>query len=1027
MITFKKITFRNRCITTVAILFIMTFAVAQQEPEQYFQQEVNYKIKVSLNDVKNELSASEEIVYINNSANDLHYIYFHLWPNAYKNQQTALARQLLQNGETAFYFSKPEERGYIDSLDFKVDGKSVKVEPDSEHTDICKLILSEPLHKGASVTITTPFHVKLPSARFSRLGHDGQAYYITQWYPKPAVYDAEGWHPIPYLNQGEFYSEFGSFDVSITLPKNYLLAATGDRIDAADEEKWLDEKVKETEDLVKSNKLYDHRSAFPASDAQTKTVRFKQSRVHDFAWFADKRFHVLRDHINLINSPREVSTWIFFTDNEASLWKDALEYVNDATLFYSFNNGDYPYNHVTAIDGVIAAGGGMEYPNITVIGESGNKFVLETTIVHEVGHNWFYGILGSNERRFPFMDEGINSFYEMRYIQQKYPEKKLTDLLGRDSTFRLFGLNRFKQKAYYRLSYLLAARRNTDQPIGLPSDLFTDYNYGAIVYCKTALVFDYLMNSVGSEKFDEAMHFYYEHWKFKHPTPLNLRSTLEYYCSTKLDWFENDLINTDKKLDYKITKSKKLPGGGYEVTLKNKGRVVGPLMLSGLKDKRIVGDIWYNGFEGKKVIEFPPSGVDEFRIDAYNIMPDVRPSNNTMKTKGLFRQLEPLQLNLIGKLDDPTRTQLNFIPIGGYNTYNKLMLGLAFYNYSLLQKRFEYTLAPMYAFGSNTPVGFADLTFHITPDKLFQQVDLGVRYKSFAYDYANPKNYYPGESRKEKFAYNYNKIEPFVKFNFKKKNLRSRIDQSLSLRSVILREDQDVSYTDTLPLKSPKFSSNWNYINEAVYNFSNTRAINPFGFKVNLQQNNDFAKVSLTAHYSVTFRDNHSLDIRFFGGTFLGGNNKGPYRFRASGYSGYQDYMYDYNFIGRSEFSGLPFAQFAEEDGALKVWTPLGQSSTWLTGLNVKSPKFFRLPVKLFADVVVCDGQFLNSGKVLYDAGFEISLWKDIFEIYMPLLYNKDIRDALTLNGKTTFAETIRFTLNINKIRPRELINDNIR
>ncbi|MGZ3885070.1 MAG: hypothetical protein ACXVPD_13020, partial [Bacteroidia bacterium] len=117
-----------------------------------------------------------------------------------------------------------------------------------------------------------------------------------------------------------------------------------------------------------------------------------------------------------------------------------------------------------------------------------------------------------------------------------------------------------------------------------------------------------------------------------------------------------------------------------------------------------------------------------------------------------------MQINLLGKLDDPDRTQLNVLPIMGYNMYNKYMLGLAVYNYSLLQKRFEYTLAPMYAFGSNTAVGFADFTFHITPDKLFQQVDLGLKYKSFAFDYANPKNYYPGETRKQSFSYNYDKF-----------------------------------------------------------------------------------------------------------------------------------------------------------------------------------------------------------------------------------------------------------------------------
>ncbi|MBK7311401.1 MAG: hypothetical protein IPI93_11600 [Sphingobacteriaceae bacterium] len=221
----------------VAIFAIYTNLFSQQT---YFQQEVNYKIDVKLNDTDHSLKAFEELQYINNASNSISYIYFHLWPNGYKNNETALAKQLLKLKKTELYFSKKEERGYIDSLDFKVDGKSVKIEYDEQNPDICKLVLNEPLRSLDTVNITTPFYVKIPDAKFSRLGHDNQAYYITQWYPKPAVYDAEGWHPMPYLDQGEFYSEFGSFDVSITLPKNYILSATGDREDNDEEESFFE-------------------------------------------------------------------------------------------------------------------------------------------------------------------------------------------------------------------------------------------------------------------------------------------------------------------------------------------------------------------------------------------------------------------------------------------------------------------------------------------------------------------------------------------------------------------------------------------------------------------------------------------------------------------------------------------------------------------------------------------------------------------------------------------------------------------
>ena len=146
-----------------------------------------------------------------------------LWPNAYKNGETALAEQQYASGETILKFEGELDRGFIDSLDFHVNDNPVEWDFDKEHIDICRIILPEPLQPGERLAVSTPFRVKIPSGEISRLGHIGQSYQITQWYPKPAVYDKNGWNQMPYLNQGEFYSEYGSFDVSITLPKNYVV------------------------------------------------------------------------------------------------------------------------------------------------------------------------------------------------------------------------------------------------------------------------------------------------------------------------------------------------------------------------------------------------------------------------------------------------------------------------------------------------------------------------------------------------------------------------------------------------------------------------------------------------------------------------------------------------------------------------------------------------------------------------------------------------------------------------------------
>ena len=513
----------NRILFTLFILFILVSSFAQKA---YFQQEVNYTIDVSLNDKEHYLNGKIKIEYLNNSPDTLSFIYIHLWPNAYKNNKTALARQLLENGDLSMEFMSLKESGWIDSLSFETNGESLHLETDSKNIDVAKLILKKPLLPHTKISISTPFRVKIPSAKLSRLGHIGQAYAITQWYPKPAVYDRFGWHPLNYLDQGEFYSEFGSFEVRITLPENYIVGATGDLTGNVKELEWLNNKVKATEAKnlrrIELNKNYPNLNidtmSFPPSSENYKTLIYRQSNVHDFAWFADKRFNVIKDEIVLPRDNHKVTCWAMFTDNNFNNWLKSTEYLKDAIKYYSQWNGNYPYNQVTAIDGTISAGGGMEYPNITIIGETENSFALENVIMHEVGHNWFYGILGSNERNYAWLDEGINSFNELRYNRTKYPQVKIGSAFGIDTETNLLGLNKFKNAYQYYLLYALSASNGKDQVIQQPSEYFTEGNYGAIVYSKTAITFDYLFHYLGQEKFDSCMKTYFEKyskWEFR--------------------------------------------------------------------------------------------------------------------------------------------------------------------------------------------------------------------------------------------------------------------------------------------------------------------------------------------------------------------------------------------------------------------------------------------------------------------------------------------------------------------------------
>ncbi len=513
----------------------------------YWQQELQYRIDVSLDDKEHSVDGFLRLQYKNQSPDTLRFIWFHLWPNAYKTDRTAFSEQLLQNGRTDFYFSSKDKKGYINRLDFRANNVLLKTEDHPLYIDLVKVILNEPLPPGSKTEITTPFHVKLPYS-FSRSGHVDQSYQLTQWYPKPAVYDKNGWHPMPYLELGEYYGEFANYDVRITVPENYVVAATGN-LQNESEKKWLLQRNNDYKKPTpaKSNGFLQPKPSASAkaavastaieSSIQTKTLIYLQDNVHDFAWFADKYFTVLHDSVRLA-SGKIVDAYSFFTADASSSWKKSLSLIKDAIHFRSASIGDYPFNTVSVVRTPVGVEGGMEYPTITNVSDFPDEKTLDLVIQHEIGHNWFYAALGNNERDFPWMDEGLNTFYDERYEKLKYGQQRsLKNASGKmpenTSVFLINGL----------------ARQKLDQPISTPSAEFTETNYGLVAYYKTAWWLSQVEKSVGSEKLNDALQTYYDRWKFKHPQPSDLLEIISEKTGLPITDLQASLEEKGKILD----------------------------------------------------------------------------------------------------------------------------------------------------------------------------------------------------------------------------------------------------------------------------------------------------------------------------------------------------------------------------------------------------------------------------------------------------------------------------------------------
>ncbi len=1003
-------------VSLTLFLLIDTIFSAQSQ-STYFQQRADYKINVRLDDSNHRLHANLQLKYTNNSPDTLHYIWFHLYPNAYKDRTSALSKQQLENGTRSLYFAPDSMRGYMDSLDFKIDGEKVKLIPDSNNLDIGKLILQKPLLPGGSIQISTPFRVKIPNGKYSRLGHIGESYFISQWYPKPAVYDKTGWHPIPYLDQGEFYSEFGSFEVEITVPENYVVASTG-ILQEPSEIEWL----RKNADATAAMNDFSTDNTIPKSSTQFKTITFKQDSIHDFAWFADKRFHVLNGQVAMPKSKKYVETWVYFTNDKPLLWNKSINYVNDAVLFYSNEVGEYPYAHYSVVDGTISAGSGMEYPMITIIGDMSNDHTLNSVFAHEIGHSWFYGLLATNERVFGWMDEGINSFYELEYMQSQYPgemAKGKSELSVDGIAGQLSGLDSITILEGYQLTYRVSAFGNYDQPITTPSTEFTYINYGTVVYRRTALALRFLKSYLGATVFETAMKSYYEKWKFKHPYPEDFRSEFETSTGKDLSWFFDYLLSTNHPTDYKI-KSAKYEDNSYKLLIKNKYENTVPFYLS-TNDKN---GMWVEGFTGNKEVTFPSEKTKKLHINK-EYQSVLKSKSTFYNTESLLHTSKKIKLAALPKFNEsPETNSLYLLPVAGWNRYNRWMGGLYFSNAAYIPKPFEFSLVPLYDFKNNQVAGLGTISYQIWPlDGVFNNVNFSLKAKRFAYDINDSK-----ENSSDPDVYNYSKLEPGVDFTFRKKHPRSKVVHSIGLRSINIWQDEIVPGQTSENYNSEIVSTYLNF-NEIKYSMFDSRLLDPYGFNITLENGSEHLKLSGELNYRFSYaKSKKGIDLRVFAGGFL--LNKSDvrnYNFRMSGWQGHQDYLYDELYFGRSDDHGLWDNQFVVRDGGFKIPTFVGQSNQWIAAVNVSADLPIPIPVSVFFDIGTYEG--INTvfedldNVVMYDAGICITPLKNVFEIYIPLFYSKDIDKNLETNDYK-FIDKVRFVFNLNKLAPVKLRNN---
>jgi hypothetical protein len=536
------------------ISILISFAAALFAPglaagADYFQQSVGYTIRVRLDTANHSLTGTERISYTNSSPDTLDKICLHLYPNAFKSESTALLKDYTRRFNRTFLGLPEKYRGYLDISDVTVDGSSVT--PTIDET-VATIALPHPLLPGSSLEISLAFEEKI-RRHLERAGFEGGQYDMAQWYPKVAVYDEKGFHA-DVLREGEYYGEFGTYDVSIEVPSRYVIAATG-TLEEGDAGWMLNAPDGRAGKRDRSEGNTDY-----------KTVRFRAENVHDFAWSASPDFAVRDTTWNGI----EIRS---FFDARDSAWRDSsLAQGLRAVECLSNRVGPYPYPRLSIVQGLMR--GGMEYPMLVMDGEADEPLAL-----HEVAHMWFYGALSNDERAEAWLDEGFATAQERWCLQNRYGP------YGNTRDWKLYTrlTPQYTLSGRDRRSVAMLQRLDYGEIIATPAENFK-HSYYAMVYQKASLMLDALQYVVGSEQYDKILKTYFDRWKFKHVDEPRFQSVCEEVSGKKLEWFFEEWLDTRKICDYRLAEAKSAKdkkGDGYvtQVRIERLGELTMPLLI----------------------------------------------------------------------------------------------------------------------------------------------------------------------------------------------------------------------------------------------------------------------------------------------------------------------------------------------------------------------------------------------------------------------------------------------------------------
>lgn len=651
------------------------------------------------------------------------------------------------------------------------------------------------------------------------------------------------------------------------------------------------------------------------------------------------------DSINLLTN---------ISDNDLSEQSKTIK-LQRITGFLQESLGDYPDQKLLASEENYASDpvyGLNQLPEL--IRPFPDGFQYEIKLFKLISGIYLDNSIGLNPRRERWVRDAIQIYLMMHYVEKYHPDTKLFGKLADVIGLRWFHAADLKFNYRYPLLYLNMVRLNLNQALTKSQDSLVKFNQTIANSFKAGMGLAYLNDYTGKDIAGESIEEFFKKYRLAPVKAADFDSILKSKANKPIDWFFEDYVSRNALMDFDITAVDEKKDS-IEVSIANEEDNRMPVSLYGITDQKVVFKTWTRPFKSDTVVNIPKINADRLALNYEGIIPETNQRNNYHRLNTTFNK--PFQFRLLQDIEDPRYNQVFMIPEFEYNLYDGFSIGPTLYNKTFLSKNTIFDISPKYGMRSHTLIGSASFyKTHQFQNQSFHAIRYGI--SGTRYSYAEDLFY--------------RRYSPYITFAFRNKDLRKNENQYINLRSVTVDRDRSTSEE----VDEPDYS-----VFDLNYSYSNRNLVNYFTGNIDFQFADKFNKISLSSKYRKLFLNNRQIELRFFGGVFLRNDN------RDSDYFSFAldrptDYLFDYNYYGRSENSGLFSQQYIEAEGGFKSQLKPAFANQWLTTLNSSVTIWNWIYAYGDAGFVKNKGE---SARFLYDSGVRVSLVQDYFELFFPV------------------------------------------